>query len=241
MTRGGAALSPPVLAGSGASANTTAHTFHPGLLRFGQRTARVLLPVAFRLQVSGLDHVPATGPVILAGNHSGCLDGPLVVLVSRRPVQALVKGELYGGPLGRLLLAAGEIPVRRGRPDRVALHAGLEALRRGSALVVFPEGTRGDGSLRQVQHGVAWLALHAGAPVVPVACTGTAHALPRGRSVPRLRAPVRVGFGPAFNVHTTADPNVRSALATVAEQIRGRLLEHVAHVAGPPAPQHAAH
>jgi 1-acyl-sn-glycerol-3-phosphate acyltransferase len=202
-------------------------------LRATRRLARLLVRVVFRVRVRGLEHLPATGPVLIAGNHSGFLDGPLVCIVLPRPAAFLVKSELYdAGPFARILDFAHQIPVHRGAPDRTALRRGLAVLAAGGCLGVFPEGTRGSGSLHSIQHGIGYLALHAGCPIVPVVCTGTAAALPKGRAVPRWRAPIDVTFGPAFALDVTGDPRARSTVATAAEQIRARLLAHLTTVAG---------
>lgn len=179
------------------------------------------------LRVEGREHVPATGPVILAGNHSGILDGPLVFFVSPRPVRLLTKSEVFVGPWARACGWLGLIPVHRGQADRAALQAGLAHLADGGVLGVFPEGTRGTGALESVADGVAYLALRSGAPVVPLAVTGTLAALPRGKRVPSLRAPVRVVFGPPVTVQPAGDPRARSTVRDAAEQLRLALVAHL--------------
>src|SRR5207237_2345986 len=121
--------------------------------------------------------------------------------------------------------------INRGRPDRRALRRGLAALRAGEAVGMFPEGSRGAGDLGTVQHGIAFLALKSGCPVVPVACLGSAAALPPGHGRPRWRAPIAVVFGAPFRVSTELDPHTRRAVAEAAEQIRVRLAAHVATAA----------
>lgn len=194
--------------------------------------AHLLLRVIFRLRVTGLEHLPRSGPVILAGNHSGFLDGPIVFIVTPRPSAFLAKSELYAGPWRRVLDFAHQIPVRRHTPDRTALRRALEVLAAGGVLGVFPEGTRGAGHLETVQHGIGYLAVKAGCPIVPVACLGTADALPKGARVPRWRAQVDVEFGEPFEIDVDADPRSRRAVASAAEQIRRHLVDHVAAVAG---------
>lgn len=93
---------------------------------------------------------------------------------------------------------------------------------------MFPEGSRGAGDMGTVQHGIAYLALKSGCPVVPVACLGSAAAMPPGTGRPRWKAPIAVVFGPAFEITTTIDPLARRASAEAAEQIRVRLAAHVA-------------
>lgn len=191
---------------------------------------RVLNRAVMRVTVEGWENIPADGPLLFAGNHSSFMDGPLVVIESPRTVRCLVKSELYGGFLGRLLHLVGQIPVDRGRPDRVALHTALDELARGGAIGVFPEGTRGTGEMQAVQHGIAYLAVHGRCPILPVACIGTAAALPKGAKWPN-RSPARVVFGRPFSVEIPANPRSRKALAAVAEDIRVRLADHLSQAA----------
>jgi len=200
-------------------------------LMLARRTAAALLRIVFRVRVTGVEHLPSTGPVLIAGNHTGFLDGPVVFVLLPRPSAFLVKSELYDTPLKRVLEFARQIPVRRGSPDRTALRRALAVLRAGGVLGVFPEGTRGEGRLESVQHGIGYLALRAGCPVVPVVCVGTAEALPKGRKMPRWRTPVTVAFGPAFEISVEGDPRARSTVAAAAEQVRLRLREHLDAVA----------
>lgn len=201
-------------------------------LGVARRIAAALLRVIFRIRLHGLEHLPAQGPVLLAGNHTGFLDGPLVMILLPRPSAFLVKSELYDTFFRPVLNFARQIPIRRGRPDRAGLRQGLAVLESGGVLGVFPEGTRGEGKLETVQHGIGWLAVRAGCPVVPVVCLGTAAALPKGRAVPKLRAKIDIVFGPPFTVDIDGHPRARSTFAAAAEEIRLRLLEHLESVGG---------
>ncbi|HWB65627.1 MAG TPA: lysophospholipid acyltransferase family protein [Mycobacteriales bacterium] len=192
-----------------------------------RRIARLLLKMIFRLRVTGLEHLPRSGPVLLAGNHSGFLDGPLVFMVLPRPSAFLVKSEMYDTGFRSVLRFARQIPVHRGTPDRTALGTGLAVLAGGGVLGVFPEGTRGSGELTSIQHGIGYLAAHADCPIVPVVCRGTAEALPKGTALPRWRAPIEVRFGPSFRLAAAGDPRARSTMAAAAEEIRVGLLRHL--------------
>jgi 1-acyl-sn-glycerol-3-phosphate acyltransferase len=192
--------------------------------------AQIILRLYFRLRVIGREWVPASGPVLLAGNHSGFLDGPITMIMLDRTSSFLVKSELYAGPFRGVLRFARQIPVHRGTPDRTSLRAALRVLDGGGVLGVFPEGTRGTGELTTIQHGIGYLALHGRCPIVPVVCTGTAEALPKGKAVPRLRAPIQVVFGPPFTLDVAGDVRARATIAAAAEQIRERLLSHLAQV-----------
>ncbi len=202
--------------------------YSPRVLLNSRRVMRPLINhVIMRVKVVGRDLVPESGPLILAGNHASWLDGPLVVAECDRLVRCLTKVELYGGKLGWYLSLIGQIPIDRGRPDRTALHASLEELQSGGAIGMFPEGTRGTGELDAVHDGVAWLAVRSGAKVVPVACLGTAAALPKGAKFPK-RTPVTVVFGKPFEITMPDNPRSRTALKGVSEEIRLHLVEHLA-------------
>ena len=198
-----------------------------------RRAAAGLVRLVFRVRVVGAEHLPGHGPVLVAGNHTGFLDGPIVFMMLPRPSAFLVKSELYSGPWAKVLAFARQIPVHRGAPDRTALRRALDVLAAGGVLGVFPEGTRGEGRLESVQHGIGYLALRAGCPIVPVVCLGTAEALPKGKKLPRWRAPVDVIFGPAFELEVTGDPRARSTIADAAEQVRKHLLAHLDAVSPP--------
>lgn len=202
---------------------------HFGPVLSGLRAiTRRVMRVAFHARVFGLEHVPLSGPVLLAGNHTGLLDGPFVYAVLPRPAAFLVKSELYAiRPLAWALDRIGQIPVHRGQPDRTALRLALGVLAEGGAVGLFPEGTRGKGTFESVQHGIAYLAVKSNAPIVPVACLGSGEALPEGHAIPRLGVRVDIVFGPPLHLQITGDPRARSTVAAAATELHGRLLEHL--------------
>ncbi|HEX7354816.1 MAG TPA: lysophospholipid acyltransferase family protein [Mycobacteriales bacterium] len=201
--------------------------YRPWALTAASWLGRRVFGTVFRLDVEGVDRLPTSGAVIVAGNHTGFLDGPLVVVHARRHVRALTKIELYGGLLGQALLLIGQIPVRRGHPDRSALRACLAELHAGGAVSVFPEGTRGTGEMLHIHRGAAWLAMRSAAQIVPVSCVGTAAALPKGTHRIHLRAPVRLVYGEPFRIDMPAEQHSHRALDAVSEQIRVRLRQHM--------------
>lgn len=160
--------------------------------------AVALMRLLFRLEIVSPGLVPATGPVLIVSNHVSVLDPPLVGGAAPRPLYFMAKEELFRIPLfGRLIRSLNARPVRRDGSDMRALKAALAQLEEGHALLVFPEGTRGEEGqpLRDGKPGVGMLAVLSGAPVVPVYVSGSGVALPRGRTLPRP-ARVRVTFGP---------------------------------------------
>jgi 1-acyl-sn-glycerol-3-phosphate acyltransferase len=197
----------------------------------GRLIARLLTWAAVRLTVVGLENVPATGGVLLAINHSAFVDGPIVFGLVRRPTAFLIKIEMFRGPLGLLLRHIGQIPVRRGIAERAPLVAALDTLAEGGAIGIFPEGTRGVGDVSRVEHGIAFLALRSGCPVVPVACLGTASAFAGGWR-PGRRRRIRVVFGEPFVIGSGQVGPARRTVAEAAEEIRIVLAKHVAQVAG---------
>ncbi|WP_436842725.1 lysophospholipid acyltransferase family protein [Streptomyces flaveolus] len=162
-----------------------------------------LLRVVFRPRIEGLEHVPASGPAIIAGNHLSFSDHFLMPAILKRRITFLAKAEYFTGPgvKGRLTAfffrSAGQIPVDRSGKEagQAAIREGLGVLREGELLGIYPEGTRShDGRLYKGKVGVAVMALTAGVPVVPCAMIGTFEAQPPGKIVPRIR-PVTIRFG----------------------------------------------
>ena len=217
------------LASRGATLRRATGSRRPRVVAGVRALGRLLARGVLRIEVVGREHVPADGAVLLAGNHSGILDGPLVFFFAPRPPVLLTKSEIFVGIWPRPLGWLGLVPVHRGAPDRAALRAGLAELAAGGAVGVFPEGTRGSGALEQIADGLAYLAVRSGARVVPIAVTGTAAALPKGRAIPRFRAPVRIAFGPPVVLEVEGDPRARRTVRAAAEQLRLALVDHLRH------------
>ena len=169
----------------------------------GRMVVAPLARLLWRPKVVGRRNVPRTGPVILASNHRSFIDSPVITLLAPRQVSFLAKQEYFTGKglrgaVSRAFFSGiGAIGVERGAGSAAqqALDLGLARLEAGEAFAIYPEGTRSlDGRLYRGRTGVAWLALTSGAPVVPVALTGTEDVQPVGSRLPRL-ARVRVEFG----------------------------------------------
>ncbi|MBC7291199.1 MAG: 1-acyl-sn-glycerol-3-phosphate acyltransferase [Actinotalea sp.] len=194
--------------------------------RWSRHVGRFLARVVWDTEVLGAEHVPLDGPVIISANHIGLVDGPLVHGVVPRGTHILVKEEMFRGPVGAVLRAAGQIPVDRtgGRP---ALAAGLGVLRRGGAVGIFPEGVRGRGDGADARAGVAWLAVTSGAPVVPTAVLGTRWTGEGVGHVPGLRRRLVVAFAPPVQLQRAPGTSGRQAVADAHEVLRVALAEHV--------------
>lgn len=186
----------------------------------------ILDHVLYRTAVTGRSNVPATGPVIFAGNHISFLDGPVMFGAAPRPMHILVKQEMFVGFLGRVLTASGQLPVDRSG-DRAALTTARRLLDAGRCVGILPEGTRGSGEAAAINNGVAWLALNSSATVVPVAILGTRVDGEHLDTVPRLRRRLRVSFGGALNVSRRPGETGRVSMDRAGNEIRAALARHV--------------
>ena len=140
-----------------------------------QVTLKGLARLLCRVDEAQLARVPPRGPLILVANHINFLDAPVLFAhLHPRPLTGLAKVETWNNPaLGFLFSLYGAIPLRRGEADMGAIRKGLAALAGGHILAVAPEGTRsGHGRLQRGHPGVVILALHSGAPLLPMAHYG---------------------------------------------------------------------
>jgi 1-acyl-sn-glycerol-3-phosphate acyltransferase len=148
-----------------------------------------------RLRVTGLEHLPPTGPVLLVGDHDSYWD-PIAIAVAAagvRQIKALSKSTLWKNKfVGRLMDDMGHIPVERGVSNARAMDAAVESLRAGSCIGVFPEGTRSLGRELRARSGVGRLA--AAVPAAVVVCARTTGAVDVVR-VPK-RPSISVDFFP---------------------------------------------
>ena len=197
------------------------------LLRGLRPLAAWLVRRRWTVQVHGADHVPAEGGVILAANHVGAIDGPLLAVLAPRPVHALTKQEMFSGPLGGLLRRAGQVPLDRFHPDPAAIRSCLRVLRDGGAVGIFPEGTRGAGRLERFHHGAAYLALVTGAPVVPVTMIGTRPPGGGTNALPARGEPVDVVLGEAWRTAQQPWPRTREQVGAASVLLRGHMLSEL--------------
>jgi 1-acyl-sn-glycerol-3-phosphate acyltransferase len=180
----------------------------------------------FRPRVTGTEHVPASGPYIIAPVHRSNADFAFAIYVTQRKTFFMAKDELWKSSiLGDFVGAMGAFPVSRGVADRGALSAAEAVLRAGEPLVLFPEGTRKDGpTIGELQEGASFLAARTGAPIVPVGIAGTDRALPRGAKLPRP-VKVRIVIGEPVPAPVAVDGTrvPRSQIAATTAQLRDAL------------------
>ena len=188
--------------------------------------AVALMRLLFRVEAQGTEHIPAEGAVLIVANHSSVLDPPIVGGMCPRQLTFLAKAELFRVPgFGWLIRRLGAQPLRREGADPSALRMAQRVLAEGKALLVFPEGTRGEeGFLREAKAGAALLAVQSGAAVVPAYVHGTGRAWPRGRRLPRP-VKVRVTFGAPLRFQRAAGAKRRGQYEAASRRMMTAIAE----------------
>jgi 1-acyl-sn-glycerol-3-phosphate acyltransferase len=165
---------------------------------------RLVRNAFFRLITGGIrsygeENLPKQGAIILAPNHISHLDPPAVACgTNKRQLKFMAKEELFKGIFGKLIASVGAYPVKRGEGDTESIRRTIDYLEKGCAVLVFPEGTRGDGkSIGPINRGVSMLAKRTNAAVVPVGVIGTHVVLPKGQKKMK-RHPILVVYGKPF-------------------------------------------
>ena len=201
---------------------------------------RALVGALFRLVwrpvIEGGEHVPADGPLLVASNHLSFIDSIVIPLAVRnRRVTFLAKSEYFSGggivglPRRLFFKVLGAVPIHRGdqRDSQAALDTAMQVLERGWACGIYPEGTRSrDGRLYRGRTGVAWLAVNAGAVVVPVGLVGTDRVQPIGARCPRVRQ-VRVRIGKSISPQ-----DYSGAPGRVRRQLTDDVMDAIAQLSG---------
>lgn len=195
--------------------------------RLAGLVVKPLMRFWFRMRIEGAEHIPATGPVILASNHRSNVDPLLLACAIRRPVSFMAKVELFVGPLGWILHLIDQFPVRRGSVDREALRQSEAVVAGGGVLGLFPEGRRGDGGFSTIHPGLAYILLRGRSPVVPVAIFGTERVHRLLGWLP-LASPVRIVVGRPIEGLEPASGRAGRRLAS--EVLGNRLREFLAGI-----------
>ena len=206
------------------------------LVRMIALISRIGARLFANVRVEGFEHIPRTGPVILAVNHISNAD-PVVVgawitpALRKRRIHWLGKKELFDWPVFGFLAGVGGVhPVDRGAADVEAFRLATRILEAGYVLLIFPEGTRSPtGELQEAKDGLAMLAMRTGAVIVPIGVNDTDRVWRKGQPVPLPlpRRTVRVRIGEPFTsadvIPAGTDRKAAKAIATTA--IMGRIAE----------------
>jgi 1-acyl-sn-glycerol-3-phosphate acyltransferase len=165
--------------------------FRPWFYRCLQLFAGPLFRIGFRLRVTGVENVPASGGVVIASQHRSNFDAFVVGLPMKRPLRFMAKAEMYRfAAFAWVIRSGGAFKIERGKSDAAAVDVAIDFLREGWAVAIYPEGTRGrKGKPPPRPHsGAARIALTAGTPMVPVAVRGTNRVRLMPPRMPRFEA-----------------------------------------------------
>jgi len=204
----------------------------PPLYRWLRLACKPLLKKLFNLQVTGVEHIPTSGPFIVAANHHNYVDGVVLGVAVPRPIAFLVMPRVFNAsplhpPFHRRI---GSIPVNLERPDPGAIKRVLRVLDNGRVVGIFPEGPFSrEGRLVSGQPGVAMIALRSGIPVVPAAIAGTYEALVGRRFYVPRRHPLSVRFGTPMHFSRARHRRVPRAER---EELTRRIMNEIAVLLG---------
>lgn len=189
--------------------------------------ARIVLTpptlLLYRARAIGAEHVPTSGPVILAPNHFSQWDHFFAGVYLRRKVRFMAKSQLFSNPVIEFIFwHGGAFPIRRGFQDEEAFETAYTILDRGGCMLMYPEGGRSrSGGLGEPRPGIGRIALESGAPVVPVAIHGSLGV----RGWRKLRFPkVTVQYGEPMRFDQAEAPS-REQQLEVATEVFGRVRE----------------
>ncbi len=178
-----------------------------------------LFRLYFRLKVTGVEHIPATGPVILVPNHTSFMDPPWLSAVVPRVIYFLMLHHHFYHPYFHWLFKRLPcIPVKRsGIASPFSLKLCLQVLQHDQILCIFPEGGISQEHKAQgLRNGAALLAVRTRAPIVPAGIIGGAAAFPLGGRFPRPK-PVTIHFGKPLYV-PEGDPRDKNLLQEITHQ-----------------------
>lgn len=189
--------------------------------------ARFFMRFLTRLRVTGVKNIPSTGPLILVGNHVSIMEVVLMCSCVPRQVEMIGVGDIPPDiTYAPILKAYGYIPIKRGSMDRQAMSKGLDVLKQGGVIGIFPEGGIWQTTMGQARTGVSWLSSKANAPVVPIGFGGMRGAM---RDLLMLKRPeLFMNIGEPLPAVESRVPNKtrKEALADGADEI----MEHVAEL-----------
>lgn len=185
---------------------------------------RCLAWIMFRPTVVGKSNIPMKGPVLLAPIHRSNVDFVFSIFISPRKLFFMAKDGLFRfKPAGFLFYRLGVFPVDRNNADRESLRLAEQVLRRGEALILFPEGTRKDGDAVEPLHdGAMFIAARTRAKVVPIGIAGSDRAMGAGAKFPRF-AKVHIVIGEPIDPPPMDGRVARSAVSQKTEELRSAL------------------
>jgi 1-acyl-sn-glycerol-3-phosphate acyltransferase len=155
---------------------------------------RLLIPLLFKLSITGKENFPRQGPLLVVGNHTAAMEAVLMAVFSPWQIEMLSAADMPAERITELVADLyGVIPIRRGAYDRAALEAALEVLGRGGIIGLFPEGGIWEEGRKKALPGIAWLSFRSGAPVLPIGFSDTSGVINAGLKLKRPSLTMKVG------------------------------------------------
>ena len=183
---------------------------------------RVFCRLLWRVHWINAEYIPQNGGVIIASNHQTYLDPFWISCPLKRPVRYLAWDEAFTWPIvGYALRLLGAWPLQLEGSDPAPIRRSLQFVSEGGAVVIFPEGGRGnpDGSMRRFKPGAVRMAMEAGVPILPVTIRGGNLVWPAGRKFPRL-GHVEIIYRPLFVVEPNGGDEQRTYARRVSEELQ---------------------
>jgi len=185
-------------------------------------TAALLSRLLWRIHWRHLEHIPKAGGLIITGNHQTYFDPFWIGSRIKRPVRFLAWDAAFGWPLvGRMMALFGSWPLNLEGHDPAPIRLSLQWVREGGAVVLFPEGGRGnsDGSMKKFKPGAVRMALEAGVPILPVTIRGGEKVWPNTYRFPRLGHSIEVIYHPLFIIEQREGEDVRECARRETERL----------------------
>ncbi|WP_163537669.1 lysophospholipid acyltransferase family protein [Gracilibacillus sp. YIM 98692] len=183
---------------------------------FAKFIVKSWLKPKYRVKVVGKENIPQTGPVIICSNHISNYDPPIVGMTCPRDIHFMAKEELFENKIfGFILRNVHAFPIKRGMKDRNALRKGLDVLKEGKVLGLFPEGTRSKtGELKKGLAGAGFFALRSKAKVVPCAIIGDY----------RSKEPLYVVYGKPIDMNSIRNEKLS------AQEVTDRIMDEIKNI-----------
>ena len=188
--------------------------------------ARILIGLLVKIDISGLENFPKTGPYIVVGNHVSALEPILMVIYTPHQLEYLGTGDIPIDPRMSFIASLYQfIPIMRGQIDQMGLNKALSVLSQNGVLGIFPEGGIWEKNLKEPKIGTSWIAYKSKAPIVPIGFIGMNGAMLKALSLKRPKVSVKVGKLLTFDEIFSKDQPLKQSMNDGAKKIMEKISE----------------